>query len=282
MKIIMPLFGFFYTDNVPFLFSYPGLSLDRLEGKDIPSLDGFSKIDIQQIKLEQWALIYQVEDNDYKDDYKEYVNLLLLAFRLFSQPHPPFIKFSICEEEAKCSARISMTMQPHNYRTGKSRDPFDQIQLKEVNEGFKHLQEMKKISARAKNALYFLFEAYRAEKFGVSFVMMMIVLESLFSKDEPPYNETKKTICQRASTLLNSSDKCTKQDIEKLYDLRCDIVHGRIDFNDQQRNNLDELAHLEYVITQCFRKLTADENYKKLSKEERINYMSTLDTKKQP
>lgn len=276
MKIIMPLFGFRYEDNVPFLFSYAGLSLDRLEENDIPSLDGLSKIDIQQIKLEQWALIYQVEDNDYKDDYTEYVNLLMLAFQIFSDFRAPFIKFRICKEDSEYSKRISITMK-HSYETQGS---FNQRQLKNVDDGFKHLQEMQKISARAKNALYFLFEAYRAEKFGVSFVMMMIVLESLFSNDNK--GAAKEPICQRTSSLLDSCERCTRHDIEKLYDLRCDIVHGRIDFNDQQRNNLDELAHLKFVTTQCFRKLIADENYKKLSKEERINYMSTLDTKKQP
>lgn len=275
MKIIMPLFEFSRSDTEPFSFSYSGLSLEQFEENDVIPLPGLSEMDIQYIKLEQWALIYQVEDKDYTDDYKEFVQLLLIAFHIFSDHHPPFIKYRICKENTGKSSRISATMS-HNYETRKLRNPFDHSQLVDIDGGFKHLQEMCRTSARTKNALYFLTRAYSCEKWSESFVMMMIVLEALFSNDTK--GAAKEPICQRTSSLLASRERCAKQDIEKLYDLRCDIVHGRIEFDSKESNNLQELAHLEFIVTQCFRELITQEHYTKFAQtDDRANFIKELD-----
>ena len=278
----MPLFQFNCYENITnFDFNYPGLSLKPFTEKDIPrfqSIPGLSKIDIGHINQEKWALVYQVDNNNDDETYKEFVNLLLIAFHIFYDNRAPFIKYRINTE--KSSSCLTTLMDIYNPEMKKNLRGINLCQLKKINKGFTHLQKMYCTSARTKNALYFLSKIYMFEQWSESFVMMMIVLEALFSKDEPPYNNTKEIICQRASSLLNSCKKCTKKDIEKLYDLRCDIVHGRIDFKNIKTKNLQESAHLEFVVNQCFRELIANDRYKHFeTPSTREEFMATLDNK---
>jgi hypothetical protein len=134
-------------------------------------------------------------------------------------------------------------------------------QLKQVNIGFQRLQEMDAIdavSSRTHNAIYFMYGAYfQARHAAYLFVLLSTVLEALFSKEHG--GRATKTICKRASCLLGSRPRCTYEDIEKLYNIRSELVHGRRKI--EPGSNLSAAHELEYVVTECMRKVLSDRIY---------------------
>jgi hypothetical protein len=110
-----------------------------------------------------------------------------------------------------------------------------------------------------------------------SFILMMCSLESLFSKDKR--GSATAAITTRVSSLLSSKPRCTKGDIEGLYELRSRITHGNIKASDDPGENLGKLNHLDFVTVECFRALAERKLYKEYSdKKCRDRLMSTLNT----
>jgi hypothetical protein len=104
---------------------------------------------------------------------------------------------------------------------------------------------------------------------------MTAALESLFSKDAP--GGATEAIAARVASLLDSAERCTKADVEQLYDLRSAMTHGRIVASDDPGENLAKLEHLEYVANAAFRKLIETRKYTSFrTKAERDAYMGTL------
>jgi hypothetical protein len=123
--------------------------------------------------------------------------------------------------------------------------------------------------------LYFIYRAFHSDKWIDSFLLMTSALESLFSKDAP--GGATAAISTRVASFLGSADRCTKNDIEKLYDLRSSMTHGRIAANDDPAGNLAELEHLEYVTNVAFRKLLESQKYLCFrTKADRDAFMGTL------
>lgn len=87
----------------------------------------------------------------------------------------------------------------------------------------------------------------------------MCALEALFSKEER--GGTTKTICSRVSHFLDSKSRCSYKDIENLYDIRSKMVHGNIVASDDPKDNLIKLHDLEYVVTECMKKMLDEQIY---------------------
>ena len=179
--IVMPLFEFESDGIDSFQFGYDGLSLEPLTSDDIIECPLFSKQDIRLMRTLNWALVYDASDIK---NYKPVVNLLLLAFRIFSDDRPPFIKYRICQSDATQNFLLGSPMT-HNDAVNKPRALINKDKLTAIDEGFDHLQRMEGMSNRTLNALYFLHRAFHTDKWLDSFLLMMTSLEALFSKDEP-------------------------------------------------------------------------------------------------
>ncbi len=106
---------------------------------------------------------------------------------------------------------------------------------------------------------------------------MMCSLESLFSKAAP--GGATEAITSRVSSLLGSQTRCTKSDIEKLYDLRSKMTHGRLEVSDDPGENLKYLEHLEFITVCCFREIVKRNAYVHYAtKSARDGFMGTLNT----
>ena len=92
------------------------------------------------------------------------------------------------------------------------------------------------------------------------FVLLFTVLEALFSKDGG--GAATKTICKRASSFLGLQPRCTYSDIEKLYNIRSELVHGRREAS-ESGGNLANAHELEFVVTQCMKKMLSERIYLK-------------------
>ena len=269
MRIVMPLFDFDYKDYQEFIFDGDRYALQRFVADDeIPKIAGLSELDIEHMRLESWALI---ADNPDLNKYKEEINLLLIAFKIYklSRLH---IVYRLCRDNDNLCARINETMC--SILPEKSYSPITFDDLKIIDKGFSNLLKMDLISNRTHNALYFLYLGFFNFHWFAAFIFLMSALEALFSKEES--GEVTKTICSRVSHFLNSKPKCTYKDVEMLYDIRSRMLHGNIKVSDSD-SNLENLHHLEHVVTECMKKILDEKIYLKYSNvRDKEDYYNTL------
>jgi hypothetical protein len=199
-----------------------------------------------------------------------------MAFKIFCEKRNPFVKYRLCFQDYSLCARLNDTIT-YNYSQPRTAGRFGSDDLAPIRDGFQSLTEMDQLSTRTHNAVYFLYRAWHNTKWIDSFIFMMCALESLFSKDKP--GGATATITTRVSSLLNSKPKCTKKDIEDLYELRSRLTHGNIVASDDPDSNLAALNHLEYLTIQSIRALVETSSYKEYSsKSSRDRLMSRLNT----
>lgn len=274
MKIEMPLFGFEIEGIESFTFGTTGISIAPFANLNIQKIPLFSEQDLRHMEKEaQWCLIYEGSE---AKGYKSKVNLLLMAFKIFCEKHYPFIKYRLCSDNSSLCRRLSDGIT-FNYSYPRSNLAYDSTDLESIKDGFLALIEMDQISTRTHNSLYFLYRAWHNTKWIDSFIFMMCAIESLFSKDKP--GGAVSAITTRVSSFLNSKPKCTKNEIEDLYDLRSRMTHGNIQASDDPGENLKELNHLEFIIIECFKEIVKGNFYKKYAtKQDRDLLMITLNT----
>lgn len=255
MRIVMPLFDFYNESHQEFLFDDGKYSIRELDADDeIPQIDLFSKLDIDYMREDaDWALV--AENPDVKK-YKQEVNILLLSFRIYKLARV-FIKYRLCKEDVSLCSRLSDTMRL--VLPEKSNRLITLHDLNIINKGFTNLLSMESISNRTHNVVYFLYRGFCSEKMIDSFVFLMMGIESLFSKEE--IGGATQTICSRVSAFLDSKKRCGYQDIKKLYDLRSKIVHGKVVVEDEIKGNLTVLYDLQYIVTECMKKMLDEKIY---------------------
>jgi hypothetical protein len=215
MRIVMPLFDFMNSSACEFEFGNGTYSLRRFDPTiDIPKNDmpGLSRMDLEYLKREQWAL---VAENPDPKVYKQDINLLLLSFKIHTLARL-FIKYRLCAVDTSLCSVITEKM---NYiLPDKSHRQVSFEQLKQVNVGFERLQEMdgiNSVSNRTHNAIYFMYAAYFTVGHVLPlFVLLFTVLEALFSNEGG--GGATRTICKRASSFLGSQSRCAYSDIERL------------------------------------------------------------------
>jgi len=270
----MPLFWLDLEGIDSYSFDDSRMSIAPFDGGDIPKIPLFSEQDLRHMSEEApWALIYDSLDIE---GYKSNVNILLLAFKIFCEKRYPFVKYRLCSEDHSFCTRLNDTIT-YNYSYPRTAKRFDSTDLARVKDGFLSLIEMDRLSIRTHNALYFLCRAWHNTKWIDSFILMMCSLESLFSKDKP--GSAAAAITTRVSSLLRSKPKCTKRDIEDLYELRSRMTHGNIKASDDAGENLGKLNHLDFITVECFKVLAERKLYKNYSdKKSRDRLMSTLNT----
>lgn len=274
MRIVMPLFEFGLKDATRFAFADSSIAIEPLVNDDIPRVALFSEQDLGFMQRESWALTY---DSPTTDSYKSLVNLLLISFRVLSDNYPPFIKYRLCSANPQFCTRLGQPML-YNFAIQRPHKPFDNTDLRQIDAGFQHLRKMDAISPRTHNALYFVYRAFHTDKWIDSFLLLMSSLEALFSNDTP--GAATRAITRRVSSLLGNTPHCTEADIRRLYHLRSDMTHGRMVVDDDAGKNLEELGHLEFVTSRCFRELVNTAAYVHYEdKPKRDRFMGTLDAR---
>ena len=250
----MPLFDFDNESSEEFVFSGGKYAIRKFNAEDeIPEVPGLSELDIKYIKQESWALV--AEDPDLKK-YREEINILLLAFRIF-QLARVFIKYRLCKEDDSYCSRLNDYL--HIVMPNKSNGIITLNDLNIIDKGFSRLLQMDTISNRTHNAIYFMYRGFCAGKMIDSFLFLMCSIESLFSNEER-FGATK-TICSRVSKFLDYRLGYEYKDIEKLYDLRSKIVHGKIVVEDEIKGQLNTLYKLQYALVECMKKMLNEEIY---------------------
>lgn len=274
MCIMMPLFEFELKGSTRFAFTDCPIAIEPFMDSDIPKVPLFSEQDVRFMQAESWALTYDSPDTN---SYKSLVNLLLISFRVLSDNYPPLIKYRLCKTNTQLCTRLGQPMM-YNFSIQRPHKPFDDTDLRQIDVGFQHLRRMDAISPRTHNALYFVYRAFHTDKWIDSFLLMMSSLEALFSNDTP--GAATRAITRRVSSLLGNRPRCTEADIKKLYQLRSDMTHGRVVVDDDAGKNLEQLGHLEFVVSRCFRELVNAAAYVHYeTKPKRDHFIGTLDAR---
>jgi hypothetical protein len=274
-RVVMPLFDFVNSDGQEFVFGDGRYALRKFRpAADMPSdVLGLSIMDLENLKQQEWALV--AEDPDLAV-FKADINRLLLSFKIHTLGRL-FIKYRLCATNATLCSMINQRMT--YVLAEKSSRIVNLGQLEEVNAGFERLQEMDAIngvSNRTHNAIFFMYSAYFSTGHAsILFVLLFTVLEALFSK-EGGGSGALEAICKRVSAFLGSRPRCSYSDIKRLYNMRSELLHGRRRAT-EAGENLADAHELEFVVTECMKKILADRiylNYKELTQKE--NYFNQL------
>ena len=103
----------------------------------------------------------------------------------------------------------------------------------------------------------------------------MCALESLFSSEEP--TGMTKTICSRVSKFLSCKPEYEYKDIEKLYDLRSKIVHGKVIVEKEIKHELCTLHKLQDVLVEFMKKILDEKIYPMYANiDKKEKYLSNL------
>ena len=279
-RIVMPLFWFECEEISNYTFGDTGLSIEQFSDDDILTNPLFSEQDIRHMQDEPGFSI--VFDEGSVDGYKSLTNLLLMSFKIFCEIRYPFIKYRICKDNPSLCRRLNDPIT-YNFFFPRIIRPYSLSEIETINKGFQSLIDMDKISVRTHNALYFLYRAFHSIKWMDAYIHLMSSIESLFSKDKP--GGATVAITTRVPSLLSNNPRCTKKDIEDLYEIRSRIIHGNItgpDLDEAKDDDKDKLANLdklEYVTIECFKELVKSTRYKHYTdKEIRDKFMGTLNT----
>ena len=251
MRVVMPLFQFQYHGLDEFVFSDGQLLLRNFNHThhDI-NLPIFSEQDREYIKLEKHALV--AESDCLKElEYRQNVNLVLMAFRILGDDLTPFIKYRLSENVDFCS-RLDET-ETHIFLPEHLYEVYSIADFPRIDKAYMMLRNAEKISTRLKNALFFLYKAFFSVHWIDSFLFHMNALEALFSLDDK--RAATKAMKRRASALLGDPKNWDEAAIEQLYDTRSAIAHGRIVASANSTENLKLAAKMERLTKLCFRKL---------------------------
>ena len=250
----MPLFDFENDSNEEFVFNGGTYAIRSFDvDKEMPEVDLFSKIDVEYMRDECWALVAQ---DPHTNKYKQEVNILLLSFKIYKLT-PLFVKYRVCKEDESLCSILNDTMQ--YVLREKSNRLITRDDLEVIDNGFSNLLQMHPISNRTQNALYFLYRGFHSTKMIDVFIFLMSAIESLFSGENR--GGVTKTICSRVSSFLDNKTRCNCQDMNELYDLRSKIVHGRVAVKDEIKGQLPTLHELEYIVTECMKKMLDEKIY---------------------
>lgn len=255
-KIIMPLFDFQNKDGVEFSFLEGQYKLQRFTSdSEMVNEKFFSELDREYISLENWAIV--IDDAESRN-YKEEINILLLAFRIAKKCRV-FIKYRLspnCKKNSRLNETVQFTLKDDTTKEIKKED------LERIDAIFKKLLEMIDVSPRTYNAVFFLFKAYNSKKWLDAFIYHMMCLESLFSKEHK--SDSERTICLRVSTFLYDKYGTKYSDIQPLYELRSKMIHGSFALNAETPpgENLSTLKQLEDLMLDIFRTVLDDDIYR--------------------
>lgn len=276
MKFVMPLHDCYFNEE-RFDFSDDIHSIQRFRIDEHKNLEFFfSEYDKMQMGHCNHALVADSSDMN-GSNYKNFLNdtvLLILACKAFGDA--AFFKiYTICAESidnhvVRGYEPMSFYYELKNHRYDNtivnSRKRIRHLKRENLIKSdsyFPELKKMWKVSNRTRNAMHFLLKAYRSGYWADNFLANMVGLEALFSSDRR--QGMTRTICDRVSGFLEEYENCEYDDIENLYNVRSQIAHGKLPFDDLGGRDKKTIAaaHAEMVIVTALKKIIDAKIYTK-------------------
>ena len=238
---------------------------DLNELNAIEEIELFSKADCRDIRTPYWVFTFKCEEEKL-DDYKQNLNLLLLAFRI-TKHSDISIKYIICKNALNLSSKysddwkyaIADQFYKSNFKELNSEDLDDVVKV------FNNLQEFCQVSPRTMHVVNFLFLSYTSYYWMEIYILLMTSLETLVS---PPTEEKiTSQIIKRTRRLINDPEICSKNNIDNLYQLRSNIIHGRVLVDKNFKEHQPEIVKLQKIVLKAF-EIILSEDFQLIYKDE--------------
>lgn len=219
--------------------------------RDIERIDSdqFSEQDRIDLAMKyRWGLRFDCFDDE-KFKYLEKCNLLLLTFRIFNQ--------------SDCSGIYLLNVtNPHlsvkednNWKwaiankQNKTELNIEELQIIKIR--YDQLKSFYITSPRTKHSIQFLYLGYISNYWMQAFILYMTALETLVSPDIRSEKITS-IIIDRIMKLISQDSVCIKNQLSKIYELRSDIVHGKIAPDIELKKEMPKLVNLQKVVLSGF------------------------------
>ena len=238
------------------------------------SFEIFSKNDVYDIALNHWAFQFKSTQKQLYKIVKK-LNLFLLICRIDSNSSIG-IKYVICRNAPHLSDRFSEFWKPALIGSKSGVEHFNTTLLKKLLIRYNRLLDFNSLSTRTAHALNFLLLAYTSYYWMESFILFITSLETLVSPSSE--NQITSKILKRTVKLINNVEICSKTKLEKLYELRSNIIHGRILVDLNFKEYLDNIQKLQIIVLTAF-KTILNKNFKTiyLDEESKENFYTNLE-----
>jgi hypothetical protein len=238
-------FEFIFDKNLKLKLKYFSYE-DHMERVDA---DEYSIFDQMQLKVKyNWGIRFDCNLTKL-NTYIENINLLMLAFRIFDEADCSF-QYILNVSNTHSSIK-NIDNWKRSINTIKHPSNFKIEDLIKIKEGYLRLQKFFSISARTKHCIQFLYLGYISFYWMQGFILLMTSLETLVS---PNIRSEKITsiIISRIMKLLTDKSICSKTQLDKIYDLRSKIVHGKITTDIEMKKVMPHVVRLQKVVLSVF------------------------------
>ena len=218
--------------------------------------DDYSTFDHGQLKIKyDWGIRFDCSQKDF-NTYIEHISLLMLAFRIF--------------EHADCSFEYILNVtEPHlskknidrwkrSIQNEKHSAIFTADSLYKIKEGYKLLGNFRSVSARTRQSIQFLYLSYISYYWMQALMLFMTSIETLVSPDIKSEKITS-IIINRILKLVPDKSICSKTQLNKIYELRSDIVHVKIITDIELKKELHKLVRLQKLILFAFNNILKED-----------------------
>lgn len=220
-----------------------------------------SKYDIEYLHQAEWFFEFKC-NKDKEEDYKLKLNLFLLAARIVLKIDLS-IKYILCKDAPRLSTKYSddwkYAIAEKNVK--RERQEINSLDLDKVVIAYNRLQEFFNVSPRTAHSVNFLFLAYTSYYWMESYMLLMTALETLVSPDER--EAIVGPVTKRVVLLINDKKICSKTKFGKIYELRSDIIHGKVLVDIKFENELPRLQQLQKITLAVYNKLL-NEDYRSI------------------
>lgn len=238
------------------------------------STETFSKMDIERIGYARWGFYFTCRLEDVKL-IEIRINLLLLLLRIL------FYSNASCKYYLYLDTNFHILSYKNSddWKYALANIETDHIASKSDLDNAKlyygKLLEFYSLNNRTQHAINFLFLSYTSYYWQELFALLFISLETLFSP--PKETNITNTIIKRAVAFIDNPQLCSKNKLSKLYELRSDIVHGRIRMNLDFKEKIKDLVFLQKIVLECYKKIiTSDLRNIYTSEENKEDYFNKL------
>ena len=242
--------------------------------KDIEPVnsDQFSTLDLAYLKKDyHWGFRFDCIETA-KLKYLELCNLLLMAFRIFNLSDCNGI-YLLNVNNPHLS--VKEDNQWKNAVANKHNSTYINFEeLKKLKMGYEHLKSFYFTSPRTKHSVQFLYLGYISNYWMQAYILFMTALETLISP--PTEEQITIKIIKRTRSLIGNSKICSKAKLEKLYELRSNIIHGRITVSLDFNEHIEEIVKLQTIVLSAF-KIILSKNYISIYKNEETKEQFFLD-----
>ena len=218
--------------------------------RDYPEMemDFFSPYEKRCMQESKWCISI-TENEANHTQYSQYINLLLIAFRVYFDSQC-YIKYKFSKANPNNDIKLLATfLKIPSSELGKR--IFNKNELAKVDNAFSNIVKLFDQSFRARHALDFMFLGF-TEYYALSrFILLMTSIESFYLPSKKSW--IKETLKERIPKFLNN--QAIENYLDDIYKIRSDITHGKLKTDLYMKEFLPKVLLLQNILTETLKKI---------------------------